>query len=349
MADEDEKREAEVLADVYTFLIRLGRMKEAEEADLSGRPVAWVKAEKEAIWTYEYPPYRGQVKFSRNDDFWQGCVEQPDKFCECLLFDKFEKALSWVEEQFVALQNEPKPGATHQEWLEMSIEELIATRGAQLAPYWIDVAALEPQRITYRVIIELDHIPESFKTLKSRFGKEIGYDEKFLATRELARELELDPYQVDIKPLLEDYGAYDIFSVASYYREDVALAQAQQLWDKCVILRQFKAGKVIRAQYGIEEVETRYRTMLGGCENSDQPIPKPVSRAEHMARLAMRETLSYALDVEGFRLYSGMPSKYYNDESLLVILHKTRAKSKHIPPEAQEASQHWLKTHNYSI
>ncbi|MCL4299772.1 MAG: hypothetical protein KJ077_28815 [Anaerolineae bacterium] len=352
MAAKQEEEQAEVLADVYDFILRQGRLKQAEKLDLSKRAVTWVKDENDLIWRCDCPPYRGSVRSGYEDFLWQACIEQPDKFRDCFPFNEFEPALIWVEKRLIEVQNEPGPDLTadqEEKWPEMSVEEFIATRGAELAPYWIDPAALEPKRITYRVVIELDHVPDSFKTMHLSFGKEIRYDEKFPTPRELARELELDPYQVDIKPLIEDHGDYDIYSVATYYREDVALAQAQQLWDKSSTLRQFKAGKVIRAQYGIEEVETGYRTMLGGCENRDRPFPKPVTRAEHMARLALRETLAYALDVEGFRLYLGIPSKYLSDEDLLVTLHKTRAKSKYIPPEAQVESQHWLKTHHRSI
>jgi hypothetical protein len=111
------------------------------------------------------------------------------------------------------------------------------------------------------------------------------------------------------------------------------------------IVQQHNAGKVIRAQYGYIEVETGYKVMLGGCEAPDKPYPAPLTRAEHMAELALRETLIYALDVAGFKAYLGLTPQDIDDETLLTKLHTKHAESVYIPAAAKLESQQWLAAH----
>jgi hypothetical protein len=49
----------------------------------------------------------------------------------------------------------------------------------------------------------------------------------------------------------------------------VAASQAQQLWDQSRALDRLREKKLIRAQHGYEEVETRYVMWLGECATPD--------------------------------------------------------------------------------
>jgi hypothetical protein len=136
---------------------------------------------------------------------------------------------------------------------------------------------------------------------------------------------------------------YLIYSTAVYFQEAVAAAQAQRLWDQSTLKRLHEVGKIKRARYGIEEVETGFVTWLGAFENPEDPWPKPETRAEHMADWALRETLTHALDVDGYRELAGIRPKYMSHDDLLMMLHERRAKSVYIPENAREESKQWLK------
>jgi hypothetical protein len=64
-----------------------------------------------------------------------------------------------------------------------------------------------------------------------------------------------------------------------------------------------------------------------------------------MAEYAMRETLAYALDVDGFREHFGFTTEDVSDERLLTRLHLVRARSTHMPESAREESAKWPQQH----
>ena len=75
---------------------------------------------------------------------------------------------------------------------------LIAQKQEELADYWIDPVALEPERITYQAFITLECEPSNYKTLEMSFGKPLRYDKKYVSPNQLAKELNLDS-QLDIE------------------------------------------------------------------------------------------------------------------------------------------------------
>jgi hypothetical protein len=191
-----------------------------------------------------------------------------------------------------------------------------------------------------------DAIPRILVTLIS-FGKKWRYDEQYAYPEVVARELQLDGILVE-QPIGPNHGWNLIRSRVTYYQEYVAAAQAQQLWDRSRIVQQHQAGKVVRARYGFEEIETGYHTWLGGCEDPDRPwLPSP-SRDEYLVKQAFRLTLIHALDVEGYRAYSGLTQDDFSDEDLLTILHRRRAESRHIPDAVRAESDQWLREHDQS-
>lgn len=61
-----------------------------------------------------------------------------------------------------------------------------------LAPFRIEPAALEPERITYRAVIQVERPPEYFRTMEMSFGKLFQYAKEFPNPARVARELQLD-------------------------------------------------------------------------------------------------------------------------------------------------------------
>lgn len=341
MADEDERERSRVLREVYSYILKLGHDREADEIDFSARPFQWEKDTVTNAWTCDRPPNRGSVILTDGNLFWQGCLERPDRFKDYSRpLGKLEAALTWVEQRLEAAEQETDEPKEKDTWQRVPLVELIAQKQEQLADYWIDPATLEPERITYQAIISLDYAPYDYKTMEMSFGKELRYDERFASPTQLATELRLDP-QFDIYNHYS--GFFMIKSRVTYYQQDIAMAQAQRFWDQSTIVQQHRAGKVTRAEYGIVEVETGYEIIMGAYEDPDLPYPPPQSREEHLAASALGETLEYALDVEGYRSYLGFHSSRISDEQLLKMMHSRRARSSHIPMEAQLESERWLR------
>jgi hypothetical protein len=215
-----------------------------------------------------------------------------------------------------------------------------------LTQYRISPAALEPDRITYRLLIDIESDPHRCETIPPLSGGTMRYNEGYASPAQLISQVRLDPDQwVVEQPLGLQDGWYRFRSAVTYYQELIAQQQAQQQWDQSLIVSQFQAGKVVRARYGVEEAETGYAAWMGGCEKPNCPWPKPDTRVEHMSDLAMRQTLTNALDVEGLGLHFGVGPETLSDERLLVALHGARAKSCHVPPQARVGSQQWLREH----
>lgn len=128
--------------------------------------------------------------------------------------------------------------------------------------------------------------------------------------------------------------------------KDIAAATAQELWDRSVVAEMFKAGKVKRARFGFEEVETKFCIWLGGLEDHEQPWRKAENRTSYLADLAQRETLINALDVTGYREHAHISPTMFSDHQLLVLLHQWRAISKYIPDAARKESETWLGEHD---
>lgn len=251
--------------------------------------------------------------------------------------------MDWVEQTIPKLRAEDEKRA--QEWEQEEAEEkarLTALPKRDLAPYWIEPSTLAPERITFRVIIDLEYEPYSFKKTEISFGEHRRSDEEFYTPTMIARELRLEPSRVEIKQRSPYAGLYIIRSVTTHYESQHATVRAQQLWDQSAILEKHKEHKVIRARYGVEEVETTYCVWLGGFDKPGDPWPTAQSRADYLAELAMRQTVLYALDVNGYRQRMEISSKYVSDDKLLESMHRARAESPHLPAAVRTESRQWL-------
>jgi hypothetical protein len=342
MAEEDEQERSRALRQVYSFLFKRGREEEISETDLSARPFAWERDAVTKTLICNRPPNRGSVLLTDDNLFWRGCIEQPNQFKhESPYFVNLEETLTWVEQQLEKIEQEADQPKQADEWQRIPRAELLAQKRKELAAYWVDPEAMEPDRISYQAIINLDYAPSSYQTMEMSFGQKFYYDQKFASPTQLVKELHLDP-QLDVEQGFN--GRYTLVSRVTYFQKDIAAAQAQRFWDQSSIVPQHRAGKIIRAQYGTVEVETGYEVIMGACEHPGQPYPPEKSREEHLAWLALGETLEYALDVDGYRSYLGL--KRVSDEQLLEIMHSRRARSRHVPMEVQLESERWLRVNN---
>lgn len=66
-----------------------------------------------------------------------------------------------------------------------------------LTPFRIEPSALEPERVTYRVVVEFEPAPDSFKTTKLLCGDESQHDKRYLSVHTLAVNLLIDDAQFE--------------------------------------------------------------------------------------------------------------------------------------------------------
>jgi hypothetical protein len=348
MAEQEQKRSDRAIRDAYDILFKFYRENEETKFDFKGRPFDWKSTEK-SRWSCEHQSVEGHICLEKNLFFWHACVKRADIIEESGYYPELEKAVDWVEKELVHLANQPpKVEAQSRIRSDAQIESDHARLllKAKESPYWIDPASLEPGRVSYQVVIELDANPTDYKTYESKCGGTHRYDEHYPTPSKLATTLGLDFDRFQFKqPAGENSEWYRIASLTTYFQEASASEQAQKTWDQSQILQQFKTGKISRAIYGYQEVETGFTVYLGACTNPDKPWEQPVSRKAHMETLTMREALCYALDVNDYRDYLGVSVKLISDEQILMIMHKVRARSKCIPAEIKQESRMWLAQH----
>lgn len=349
----DAQHELEIYGKVYALLSRSVVENQVKTLDLSVYTLPWVYVAERHLWVCDAAPNRGTVTLVKYTCLWlwQGCIERPEHFKQdSPLFAKLEQALSWAEQELLALQNaatgETKNVLGFITQPGLTLADFTPDKQPHLVPYWIEPRDLEPERITYQVLIDVQYMPYDYEFLEMSFGKQLRYHERFITPTKLLQELRLDAARVVAKQLLgPNAGWYHLVSTTHYYSESLVIDQAQQLWDNSAIPSQYQAGKVVKAEYGYQEVETDYTVMLGGCTDPEHPGYVLPDRKTYMAELALRYTLVHALDVQGFRAYLGLTPKAIEDDALLVELHQQRAKAPYVPLAARTASQRWLTTH----
>ena len=200
------------------------------------------------------------------------------------------------------------------------------------------------------MVIELESVPDHFKTMELLCGGELRYDEHYPSPARLAIDLQIDDAQFVLEqPIGPNDDWNQGHSTVTYYRESVAVEQAQLMWNKSRIAEYFGKGKLRRARYGVQEVETGYTAWLGACEDPERPWERERSRAEYMARKAEELTLANALDINGFRAFLKFQTEAMDDEWLLSALHHRRARSPAIPADVRAESERWLREHDHEI
>lgn len=288
------------------------------------------------------------IWLAENKFFWNTCVKREGHVGDSHHFVKFAEAVDWVEREIVNLAN--KPDVKKEEGI-LSEVEIKANRirlKAKLinGPYWIDAARMEPQRITYKVLIDLEAKPISYKTFETICGDTYKYAERYTTPVKLAADIHLDAGHFQISQVLGDNSEHFRFtSLTNYYQETSAAEQAQKDWNQSRILQLFKTGEIVRGRFGYQEVETGYITLLGACGQADHVWREEENRGEFMERKALRESLSFALDANDYRDFLGLSAELMSDDRLLESMHETRSDSKIIPDEARRESLVWLAQH----
>lgn len=347
MAEQEKKRAQEARRQAWDILFELSHKHEVKEFDFKTRSFEWQR-DDDTRMTCRYKTAEGRIWLAEDKLFWNTCVKREGHVGNSHHFIKFIEAVDWVEKEIVNLANEPDVKKV----LGILSEDEIKTNRLRLkkklinGPYWIDAARMEPQRITYKVLIDLEAKPISYKSFETICGDTHKFPDRYPTPGKLANDIHLDTGHFQISQMLGDNSEYFRFtSLTTYYQETSAAEQAQKVWNQSRILQQFKTGEIVHGQFGYQEVETGYITLLGACEQTDHVLREEENRSEFMESKALRESLSFALDINDYRDFLGLSPELINDERLLESLHKTRSDSKFIPDEARRESLVWLAQH----
>jgi hypothetical protein len=191
--------------------------------------------------------------------------------------------------------------------------------------------------------VRLDCGPAASKKQEISFGEFWLFDTKYFTPAQLAAELRIDPSKAEIDPEMD---MYRIYSRVTFSDAPAAAAQAQQIWDQSALVERFAEKKVERARYGYQELETEYCVWLGWLEQKPWPHwTRQEGRSAYMKDRAMGETLSYALDLNGYRKHFQVGFNLVPDEGLLWKLHYRRSRSKYVSADARSESQQWVRAH----
>lgn len=347
MAEDEKKRFTEAMSQVWDRLIAFSREKELREFDFKARSFEW-QSDGASRMICHYQTAEGRIWSTKDKYFWNTCVKREGHSGNSHHFVKLVEAVDWVESEIIELANAPDVQQKRQVLSKEEIQENRNRLKEKLinGPYWIDPVRMEPQRRTYRILIDLEAKPISYKKFETICGDTYEYADRYPTPSKLANDLSLDASQFQIEqPIGEHSDLYRITSLTSYFQEAVAAEQAQKAWNQSRVLQQFKAGEIIRGRFGYQEVETEFITLLGACGQTAHVWHEDKNRSDFIEWKALRESLSYALDVNDYRDFLGVSTEFINDERLLEFMHETRGSSKFVPDEARRESKIWLAQH----
>ena len=194
--DEQPSPEAqEAFGKAYDFLLRRTATRQVTKVDLSTFMLPWIYDEFRDSWMCDVPPNRGSVLLSQSGLFWgwQGCIEQPDRFKRSgPFFRQLEQALNWTEQELLALQGATERTSRVVQEKSLGVADFSLEKRPDLAPYWITPEDIEPPRITYRVLIDLEYTPYDYESMEISFGKKWRYNERFITPTKLAQEVRIN-------------------------------------------------------------------------------------------------------------------------------------------------------------
>jgi hypothetical protein len=347
MAEEQKKRSEEAWSQFWDHLIEWHHKKELQEFDFGGRSLHW-ESDTASRMVCRFQTAEGRIWLAKDRLFWNACVKREGHAGQSHFFLKIAEAVEWVEQKITELANEPEEKKERQ---FLSHEEIKAnhTRLKQKlinGPYWIDPSQMEPQRITYQILIDLEVKPISYKSFETICGDTYKYPDRYPTPNKLANaiNLYLGHFQFE-QPLGENSDHYRLISLTHYHQETLAAEQAQQVWNQSRILQQFKAGEIIRGRFGYQEVETGYIMVLGACGETHHVWEEHENRNDYMEWKALRESLSYALNLGDYRDFLGVSAELIGDDRLVEFMHQNRAESTFLPEKDRRDSKVWLAQH----
>ena len=348
-AEMEEKMREDAIRRVYDLLFDYMRKEEERKIDFPNRKFPWAEVNnKPHKWLCNLKRDRAVV-YLEPPFFWYAHIEHQGKSWKSRYdFVHLEEAVNWVEEELIAL--EQMPGDEEKPIIKEdreTIQQRVREKMAQ-SPYLIKPADLEPAKITYRIVIDVETRPINSKSFETPFGETVKYDEKYLSPVKLANQLHLDPdlFEID-QPLGENTSWYKFSSLVTFFQDALAISQAQNFWNQSLIVQEFKAKKIIRARYGYREPETGYTVYLGGCFDPEHPWVENETRQDYLENHALRLSVYNTLDVSLLREYLDISEEYISDEILLSNMHEARAESRFVSPSEQKASQIWLIEQKY--
>jgi len=171
MAEQEKKRAQEVFRQFWDFLFELSHQEELKKFDFKTKSFEW-QHDGDTRITCRYQTAEGRIWLAEDKLFWNTCVKREGHVGNSHRFIKFVEAVDWVEKEIVNLAN--KPDVKKEEGI-LCEEEIKANRIRLKAkfingPYWIDATQIDPQRITYKVLIDLETKPISCKSFESICG-----------------------------------------------------------------------------------------------------------------------------------------------------------------------------------
>jgi hypothetical protein len=345
MAEQEKKRRDEAFRQVFDLLFKNHREREETGFEFKSRAFEWER-QSESHWICHHQQIEGSVHLQKNLFFWSAQARYRGSVGKFNHFVDLQQAVDWVEKEMVDLASQPPPPEPEPYCLPAEQREAARVRLRQQligGPFWIEPAALEPERITYRVIVEVYAAPIDYKTMELSCGDILQYDKRYPSPAKLAAALGLDFDHFEIEqPVGVEFGWNLFESLTTYYQETAASEQAQKIWNQSTILRQFKDKKISRARYGYQEVETGYTVYLGACEDLANPWGRMSTRQEYLEDRALWESICYSLDVNDFRDYLGLTVRASSDGDTLRSMHENRVRSKCLPAEVRQKSRIWL-------
>lgn len=178
---------------------------EMKEFDFKARSFEW-QSDGVARMICHYQTAEGRVWLAEDKLFWNTCVKREGHVGSSHHFIKFVEAVDWVEKEIVNLANELD---VRKEGRILSDEEINLNRvrlKTKLTDgfYWIDAARMEPQRITYKVLIDLEAKPISYKSFETICGDTYNYADRYPTPGKLANDIHLDAGHFQIDQILGD-------------------------------------------------------------------------------------------------------------------------------------------------
>jgi hypothetical protein len=333
-------------------LLRTRMFSEARKVDLSTRRVEWSVNEDTQTWSCSLPPFQGNVTLVLHQAGWQGSVFWRDlPTARSLVNRDFAEVLHWVEEAILrAAQQEGQkvhvipelPAAPRR---RLSPGTVTRQDKARLRAFWIDPATLDVRHPTYRSVLRVT-VPPLPRTIDGRpilpaEARQLPFEEQvYPAPDQLCQRLRIDRTRM-ICPI-KARGYFRFSSVTSYADAMIAEVNTARLWDESDIGAQYQAEQIVTATYGIEEVESGYVRLLGGC---GEWRPGYVDRTEFIVRRALELTLLNALDVDRYRDLNDIRADELDDEQVIRIMHRQRVTAWGIPIATREESRRWLVEH----
>ena len=344
MAEAESKRFFDTLLELY----RSSCVKVMRDFDPASRDFDWRYDEKASRLICCYSETEGHVLLNKDFYRWQACTKRDGYSGEVDYFSELIEAVEWVEKAIVNLAEQVKEEECRL-LSESEIQENRIRLKEKLAgsSFWIAPEAMEPKRVTYQIVFDLAAKPTSSKKYETVCGDTIELSHRYPTSNKLANMINIDLGHFEIEqPIGKTFEFYQITSLTNFYQADSAAEQAQKIWNESSILCQYKSGYLEGGRFGYQEVETGFIVLLGECGAARYLLDVREDRQEYLEEKALRETISYTLDVNDYRDFIGATSKLLSDDKLMETMHHNRSRSKNLPEDIRYESRVWLAEHS---